>query len=1648
MAGIGDAHAELLTKDQQKCVSSLNKGMTKVDATVAKQIAGCLKNHASGKPLSKSDPTLVTLEGCAIADEKGKIGKATQKTIADFQKACVGLDKGGVSRFPSYAATDASTVNGAGTTKAVELSHDIFGADLDSGVLLTALTDKAGAKCQQKVWKAATKCQSTRLKEFTSCAKAAFKNGSVDSAEELENQCQGGGDAPQPDQKGKIAKACLGANGGIGRSVSKCDEGLDLDSLLPGCTAEAHADCVAEEVAIDVCQLINQADGLTRDCGDPTELQYVTGLRAGGVDAPSGTSTSPNPGNLDTVSSNSGAVGGIDPLGPSAAWTDLLEPSGPWQADWTINYSGEIYDADGQMAFREDFDDNVKLTVCGQTVLDDTDWWSETSSSVDCGGGGWHSFELRLHNGVGGAGVANGIGFEWDPAGSTNWEKPQNTDSNTADVFRTEVGVPYSGDCASASCISGLVCSANICHLSQALGGDCTHAHTLCPVGSACTAGTCQMEVAAGGSCSAASTVCASGLSCYQGFCQTEVSLGGDCSAANTYCQSGLICSGGTTCQAPSGNDHLHVDGPVPGLAPSPTYSFRLRSVGVSEWLTPFAFITGAKSGLCTSSCSSSASVLDACIHSNDCATNMYCQYPAGVHASGVCKYDCADQPSPAAQCGDDFGHGGYFDALAGWTNTYINFEMPYNHPVEIEISRVDGTLITTGVVHPARKGTSTVVGGKVFVTISDPVQITVDIDGQMDSQHTGYGYEGPPIHTLTIFSNPSLQDRPHPLDQRVQVVEAGGTNLASIDLNGDGWDILYFEPGIHDIGAGFPVHLGKSYYLPGDAMVYGALRNNDWNDGNNIRIFGSGTLSGARLAHPLHTTPPLIDQTMHNPINIAGAYDTSVEGITIADSAHHSLMLYAGYDPSQPTDIRWVKIFTWRANGDGINPFGNVRIEDSFIRTQDDSSYVGGRGFSRVTMWNDANGTAFLMTAVGCTSEVGCHASGLDAPTVVIEDSDVLYSRGAWDLWNGGRIFSIRAEGGGPGGPGLVFQNIKVHDPFPTLQPFYILTQAGDPYNNKIFSSDSEEKYCLEGGGTWDDVEETCANVTEWNCLAANGAWQGPSTCMFYEQRLPGDITGIVFKNIEIAANSVLGHPNMLHGRADAMISELVFDNVTIGGELIDSPADFCVNEFVGALTFCDANNANCTTLASSGDGLACPCDPDSGYTWLDWCDDPIDEECPTCGLTVTEAPGALHFLTRDLGNNKCQVTVSGQLTGGATEARIRLTRDGVAYSASSSTSPVFSITQTIDAELALYDVFIEWTYSNDFFRTVDQIEDIVCGDAILLDGQSNAQAPDHHDENTADNGVNTFVRSWGTSGSAVTSVYGFNIAVAEAGAWIGSIGQWGLQLANNLKDEHGIPILVFNGAVGGTPVAEHLRDDANPENPDTIYGRLLWRVRQAGVEDAVRAIFWHQGEEDTTMAYNTYLGLWTTMYTAWLEDYPNVEGVFPFQIRAGCGNPTWSRNVQRELPTLLPKVPASMSTTGVSGHDGCHFYSIAYTEWGDRMSRIVSREIYGVTPPGNIDAPNPQSATWTSPTTLEIDYGATGGAMTLQTGAESYFSLSDGATITNVAVVNAKIVITTESASTATWVSMVDAAGDIPWLVNDLGVGGFAYYEFPVTP
>ena len=111
--------------------------------------------------------------------------------------------------------------------------------------------------------------------------------------------------------------------------------------------------------------------------------------------------------------------------------------------------------------------------------------------------------------------------------------------------------------------------------------------------------------------------------------------------------------------------------------------------------------------------------------------------------------------------------------------------------------------------------------------------------------------------------------------------------------------------------------------------------------------------------------------------------------------------MLISPFEEQKPTVIRWVKIFTWRVNGDGINPFSNGMIEDCFIRTQDDSLYVNGRGIRRVTTWNDMNGSSFVLSA-------------LPNRPLIVEDCDVIYSRAAWHQWSGGRVFNMRGEGEG----------------------------------------------------------------------------------------------------------------------------------------------------------------------------------------------------------------------------------------------------------------------------------------------------------------------------------------------------------------------------------------------------------------------------------------------------------------------------------------------------------------------------------------------------------------------------------------------------------------------------------------------------------
>ena len=109
----------------------------------------------------------------------------------------------------------------------------------------------------------------------------------------------------------------------------------------------------------------------------------------------------------------------------------------PWRNNSTFVYTGEIYDADGILSFREDIQDKALLHVgTVANVLNDTQASTPTENSIDLGQGGWFPFELRISNNNGAAGQVTAPGFGLDPEGGTDYVAPENSDAHTMDLFR------------------------------------------------------------------------------------------------------------------------------------------------------------------------------------------------------------------------------------------------------------------------------------------------------------------------------------------------------------------------------------------------------------------------------------------------------------------------------------------------------------------------------------------------------------------------------------------------------------------------------------------------------------------------------------------------------------------------------------------------------------------------------------------------------------------------------------------------------------------------------------------------------------------------------------------------------------------------------------------------------------------------------------------------------------------------------------------------------------------------------------------------------------------------------------------------------------------------------------------------------------
>ena len=188
-------------------------------------------------------------------------------------------------------------------------------------------------------------------------------------------------------------------------------------------------------------------------------------------------------------------------------------------------------------------------------------------------------------------------------------------------------------------------------------------------------------------------------------------------------------------------------------------------------------------------------------------------------------------------------------------------------------------------------------------------------------------------------------------------------------------------------------------------------------------------------------------------------------------------------------------------------------------------------------------------------------------------------------------------------------------------------------------------------------------------------------------------------------------------------------------------------------------------------------------------------------------------------------------------------------------------------------------------------------------------------------------------------------------------------------------IPICIINGAVGGTRIDQHQRNEENPTDLDTIYGRMLWRVRTSRLTHGIRAIIWHQGENNQGSAgpdgdydWKSYQRYFVEMSAGWKRDFPNVQHYYIFQIwpnscnMGGGGRGDMLREKQRTLPLLYSNMDI-LSTLGIKPPGPAHYPLKGWAEFARMLQPLIERDFYGKTPAGSITAPNLKQAYYTSP-------------------------------------------------------------------------------------
>lgn len=234
--------AQVPDKAASVCIVSVNKTAALLAKAHSKLASGCAKAVTKGTESDFAD--------CVETDAKGKIGAAEGVVAKKDAAKC--------SVLPPFGYGSPADISYGADLAVAGLVAELIG---DHPTSLLASAEKADSVCQGIVLKQSAGLLAARLRAFTSCKKAAMKAATLASAGDLENTCF---DALLADDDGKLGKA----DDKLGVLVGKKCATSDLSLVFPGSCSGAgdFPACVTDRSECAACRLLNNADGLARDC--------------------------------------------------------------------------------------------------------------------------------------------------------------------------------------------------------------------------------------------------------------------------------------------------------------------------------------------------------------------------------------------------------------------------------------------------------------------------------------------------------------------------------------------------------------------------------------------------------------------------------------------------------------------------------------------------------------------------------------------------------------------------------------------------------------------------------------------------------------------------------------------------------------------------------------------------------------------------------------------------------------------------------------------------------------------------------------------------------------------------------------------------------------------------------------------------------------------------------------------------------------------------------------------------------------------------------------------------------------------------------------------------------------------------------------